>query len=75
MILALGVVSFRNYAVQLDRAEFQEWSLVGPMGGGIVNDISLRRHLNLNAHLDGAASDSVLDVVEEKVRAFFCCRG
>src|SRR5258705_5959420 len=45
------------------------------MGSGIVNDISVRRHLNLNAHLDGAASDSVLNVVKEKVRALFCCCG
>src|SRR6266478_7871939 len=49
--LALGVVSFWNQAVQFDRAEFHERTLVGPMDGGIVNDISLRRHLNHNAHL------------------------
>src|SRR5438876_8520122 len=45
------------------------------MDGGIVNDISLRRHLNHNAHLDGAVSDSIHDVVKKKVRTLICCSG
>jgi hypothetical protein len=40
--LALGDVSFRNQAIQFDRAEFLERTLVGPVDGGIVNDISIR---------------------------------
>src|ERR1700739_3888319 len=58
-------------SVSLQGCTPQEWALVGPMGGGIVNDISRRRHLNLNAHIAGAVSDSGLNVVEEKIRAFF----
>ncbi len=67
--LALGDVSFRNQVVQLDRAEFQERTLVRPMDGGIVDHVSIRGYLNHNAHLDRAARDSVIDFLEEKIRA------
>jgi hypothetical protein len=67
--LAPGGVSVGN------NAEFHLRTLSGPLFGGIVNDVSIRCHLNQDTHPDRTMGNSVLNFVEEKTRVLLDGRG